>query len=114
MVHHHESMDTTKPVPQVGVLSRLASFALEALKLFGIALICFVLIGAVTLISVRYEIVIPSRWFGLCFWTGFLVWIICRQYRSNLRHVRFWVAFSILFAIHLAIFMVVLRTYPQW
>jgi len=107
-------MNTTKPVSSVAALSRLVSFALEALKLFGIALACFVAIGAVTLISVRYGIVIPSRWFGLCFWTGFLVWIICRQYRSNLKHVKFWVTFSGLLAIHLTAFIVVLRTYPEW
>lgn len=107
-------MNTTKPISNVAAPSRLVSFALEALKLFGIALACFVAIGAVTLISVRYGIVIPSRWFGLCFWTGFLVWITCRQYRPNLRHVKFWVAFSVLLAIHLTAFIVVLRTYPEW
>ena len=109
-----ERMNTTKPVSSVAAPSRLVSFALEALKLFGIALACFVAIGAVTLISIRYGIVIPSRWLGLCFWTGFLVWIICRQYRSNLRKVKFWVAFSILLGIHLVAFIVVLRTYPEW
>ena len=107
-------MNTTKPVSSVAAPSRLVSFALEALKLFGIALACFVAIGAATLISVRYGIDIPSRWFGLCFWTGFSVWIICRQYRSNLRHLKFWVAFSFLVAIHLVAFIVVLRKYPEW
>jgi hypothetical protein len=107
-------MNTTKPVSSVSAPSRLVSFALEALKLFAIAVACFVAIGAVTLVSVRYGIVVPFRWVGLCVWTGFLVWIICRQYRSNLRHVKFWVAFSILLAIHLAAFIVVLRTYPEW
>jgi ABC-type bacteriocin/lantibiotic exporter with double-glycine peptidase domain len=28
--------------------------------------------------------------------------------------VKFWVAFSILLAIHLAVFIVVLRMYPEW
>jgi hypothetical protein len=107
-------MNIAKPLSSAGGIARLLSFALETLKLFGIALACFVIIGAVTLISLRYGIVIPSRWFGLCFWTGFVVWIICRQYKSNLRHVKFWVAFSILLAIHLAVFIVVLRMYPEW
>jgi CDP-diglyceride synthetase len=107
-------MNTAKPVSSVAWPARIASFALEALKLIGIALACFVVIGGVTLIFVQNGIVIPSRWFGLSFWTGFLVWIICRMYRSNLTHSIFWVTFSILLSLHLAVFIVVLRTYPEW
>ena len=107
-------MDTSKPVPRPALSARLISFALEALKLVGIAIACLALLGIAVFVSARTGIVIPSRWFGLCFWTGFLIWIICRQYRPNLRHAGFWVAFSILLALHVAGFAVVLRKYPEW
>ena len=107
-------MNTAKPVSSVSFPTRLARFALEALKLFGIALVCLVVLGVVILVSVRFGIVVPKRWIGLCYWTGFLVWLTCRTHRPNLKHVRFWVAFSILLAIHFAVFIMVLRAYPEW
>jgi len=107
-------MSNAKPVSSVTWPARIVSFALEGLKLFGIALTCFLVIGGVTIVAVRNGIVIPATWFGLCFWTGFFVWIICRTYRANVRHTRFWAPFSILLPIHLAAFIVVLRTYPDW
>ena len=81
----------TKLVAKPTLSVRLINFSLEALKLFGIAIVCLAVIGIAVVVSARTGIVIPSRWFGLCFWTGFLAWIICRQYRSNLRQLRFWV-----------------------
>ena len=107
-------MNTPKPVSRTSLPARLISYALEALKLFGIAIVCLVLIGVAVFVSVRTGIVIPARWFGLCFWTGFLIWIICRQYRSKLGQASFWVAFSILLALHVGVFSVVLRMYPEW
>ena len=107
-------MSTLKLVPTPGLPARLIAFALEALKLFGIALACLALIGIAVFISVRTGLVIPSRWFGLCYWTGFLIWIICRQHRSNLKQTSFWVAFLVLLALHVAGFAVVLRMYPEW
>ena len=107
-------MNTPKLAPRPALSARLVTFALEALKLFGIAIACLVLIGVPVFVSVQTGIVIPSRWFGLCYWTGFLIWIICRQYRSNLRQASFWVALSILLALHVAAFAVVLRMFPEW
>jgi hypothetical protein len=107
-------MSTPKLAPTPALPARLIAFALEALKLVGIALGCLALIGMAFFISVRSGIVIPARWFGLCFWTGFLVWIICRPYRSNLGQPRFWGGFLILLVLHVAGFAVVLRVYPEW
>src|SRR5258705_320047 len=107
-------MNAPKLVPRSALPARLITFALEALKLFGIALACLALIAIAVFVSVRTGIVIPSRWFGLCFWTGFLIWILCRQYRSNLRQTSFWVAFLILLTLHVAVFAVVLQRYPEW
>jgi hypothetical protein len=107
-------MNTPKLVPRSALPARVITSALEALKLFGIALACLALIAIAVFVSVRTGIVIPSRLFGLCFWTGFLIWILCRQYRSNLRQTSFWVAFLILLALHAGGFAVVLRMYPEW
>jgi hypothetical protein len=94
--------------------SRLITFALEALKLLGIAITCLALIGIAIFVAARTGIVIPARWFGFCVWTGILIWIICRQYRSHLGQASFWAAFCVLIALHVAVFTVVLRKYPEW
>jgi hypothetical protein len=100
--------------PNPNLASRLITFALEALKLFGIAIGCLALIGIAVFVSARTGIVIPARWFGFFVWTGIYMWIVCRQYKTHLRQANFWAAFLTLIAFHVAVFVVVLQKYPEW
>lgn len=86
----------------------------EGLKLFGIALLGLAAVAVTVLVSVKTGITVPKRWFGLCFWTGFLVWLLCRQYRSHLWQTRFWFVFVNLLLVHVAAFTAILRRYPDW
>ena len=87
---------------------------LEAAKLIGIAIVCLLVIGVVVIVSAKTGIVIPYRWFGLFFWTCFLLWFVFRQHKRDLRIGRFWLALSAFLIVHVTIFVVVLRTYPAW
>lgn len=94
--------------------ARLRVFALEALKLLSIAIASLVVIAIVVVVSAKTGIVIPARWCGLFFWTCALLWIVCRQHKHHLRQGKFWVALLGLMSVHLAIFVPVLRAYPEW
>jgi len=93
---------------------RFVSFILEAAKLFGIAIICLLVIAAVVIFSVKAGIKVPERWIGLTFWTCFLLWFVFRQHKRDLRIGRFWLALSAFLILHVTIFVVVLRAYPAW
>ena len=93
---------------------RFVSFILEAAKLVGIAIICLLVIGVLVIVSAKTGIVIPFRWFGLFFWTCFLLWFVFRQHKRDLRIGRFWLALSAFLIVHVTIFVVVLRAYPAW
>ena len=107
-------MSTASVAPKPTLAARLLSFTLEALKLLGIAIAALALISIAVFISVKYGINIPARWFGLFFWTGILVWIICRQNKSRLKQTSFWAVFSAIILAHLLAFTGVLRLYPEW
>jgi len=106
------SVPTSAPKPNLG--KRVLALIGEGLKLFGIAVACLVIIGLAVVVSARTGIVIPARWFGLIVWTGFLVWVILRQYKSQLRQTRFWIAFLVLLVIHVVVFARILQQYPDW
>jgi hypothetical protein len=97
-----------KPTSSAGLLT----FALEALKLLGIAIAALALIGIAVVISVKSCINIPARWFGLFFWTGLLVWIICRQNQSHLKQAKLAV-FSAIVLLHLLAFIGVSGAIPN-
>lgn len=93
---------------------RFVSFMLEAAKLVGIAIICLVVIAAVVIVSAKTGIKVPERWFGLTFWTCFLLWFVFRQHKHDLRIARFWLVLSAFLIVHFTIFIAVLRAYPPW
>jgi hypothetical protein len=95
-------------------LPRLQTFVVEALKLIGIAAICLVIFGVGFFISIKTGIVVPARWGGLLIWTCGLLWVIFRRRKYDLHNERFWSALIGLLAIHLAVFISVLKRYPDW
>src|SRR5579872_1499430 len=106
-------MDTQNRSRQVASSTRALAFAMEGLKLFGIALGCLVVLGGVTAISVKTGLVIPKRWIGLCAWTGLLIWFICKQCIRHLRAAKFWVTFLSLLLLHMMASIAVLQRLPE-
>jgi hypothetical protein len=94
--------------------SRLRSLLRESLKLIGIALGCLVAFTVIFFVSVKTGIVIPWRWMALCYWTGFLIWCICVQFRQHLRQPKFWITFLGLLVIHVIGFIAVLQRSTEW
>jgi hypothetical protein len=95
-------------------MTRFAGFALEGLKLFGIAALALLTIWAAVIVSIKTGISIPARWLGLFAWTCALLWVVFRQCKSDLRSGRFWLALAALLAVHVAAFTLLLRAYPEW
>jgi len=86
----------------------------ESLKLVGIALGCLVAFTVIFLVSMKTGIVIPWRWTALCYWTGFLIWCVCVQFKHHLRQPRFWVTLVGLLVIHMIGFVAVLQRFTEW
>jgi hypothetical protein len=103
-------MDTTHNRPH----GRFVSFILEAAKLFGIAIVVLLVIGAALILSAKTGIVFPARWFGLFYWTCALLWFVFRQHKRDLRYGRFWLALTAFLMVHVTVFAIVLRAYPAW
>jgi len=94
--------------------SRFGSFLRESLKLIGIALGCLVAFTVIFFIVIKTGIVIPWRWTALCYWTGFLIWCVCVQFKQHLRQPKFWATFLGLLAIHAIGFVAVLQRSTEW
>jgi FtsH-binding integral membrane protein len=107
-------MGTNSPVRQAAPPARTSAFALKGLKLFAIALGCFLVLLTVAFLSVKTGITVPKRWFGLCIWTGLLVFFVLRRYKKHLKQTKFWLIFLGFLLIHLLAFILILRWYPNW
>ena len=93
---------------------RVLDFTLEALKLFGIAIAALLLLTVAVFVSAKTGIVVPKRWFGLCVWTGVLIWVVYRICKHHRRKTKFWLVFGGLFMVHVLAFIVVLRSVTDW
>jgi hypothetical protein len=89
-------------------------FSLEAAKLFGIGIVCLMVIWAAVIVSVKTGFAVPARWFALFYWTGALLWLIFRQHKDDLRIGEFWLALAAFLMVHVTVFAVVLQSYPAW
>jgi hypothetical protein len=93
---------------------RLRSLLRESVKLIGIALGCLVAFSVIFFVSVKSGIVIPWRWTALSYWTGFLIWCVCVQFKQHLRQPKFWITFLGLLVIHVLGFIAVLQRSTEW
>src|SRR5689334_3498840 len=107
-------MNATSPPKASTLVTRFGSFALEGLKLFGIAVLALLIISAAVIVSIKTGISIPARWFGLFSWTCALLWVVFQQCKGEVRSGRFWLALGVLLAVHIASFTLLLRAYPEW
>jgi hypothetical protein len=94
--------------------TRFLSFILEAAKLFGIAVVCLLVIGAAVIVSAKTGFTVPARWFALFYWTCALLWFVFKQHKRDLRYGRFWLALSAFLMVHVTAFAAVLRAYAAW
>ena|ERR1700722_16313631 len=94
--------------------TRILALVLEGLKLFGIAVGCLIIFALVFFISIKTGIVVAWRWIALSYWTAFLVWLLCRLHKPNLKRVKFWLTLFCLLLIHVIAFVAVLQRYPEW
>src|SRR6476646_1110217 len=102
-------MNATSSAKGSTLVTRFGSFALEGLKLFGIAVLALMIIWAAVIVSIKTGISIPARWLGLFWWTCALLWVVLRQCKGELRSGRFWLALAVLLAVHIAAFTILLR-----
>jgi hypothetical protein len=102
------------PTQRSSLPSRLAALLLESAKLFSIAVTCLIIFALVIFTSIKTGIVIPWRWCALSIWTGFMIWMLCRQYKHNLKRVKYWFTLFCLVLAHVVAFVVILRWYPEW
>jgi hypothetical protein len=62
--------------------------------------------------SVHTGLVIPSQWVALAVFTGVLLFSMFKYYRGYWSRRAFWLSCAGVLAVHLAIFIPILRTYP--
>jgi hypothetical protein len=81
---------------------------------FALALAGLATIGLLVAISISTGIEIEGRWIGLAMFSCVLLWAMVRESRSMWMQPKFWMAVTGFLAIHLAVFVPILRSYPQW
>jgi hypothetical protein len=94
--------------------SRILAFVLQALRLFGIAVGCLVILTLIIFIAIKNGIFLDWRWIGLSYWTGCVILLMCRLYEPNLKQLKFWFTLFCLSLTHVIAFIAVLQRYPEW
>ena len=80
----------------------------------GLALGCLAVLALVVFVSVHTGMAIPSRWVMLTVFTGVLLFSMFKYYRGYWSRPAFWLSCAAVLAVHLAIFIPVLRAYPEF
>jgi len=78
----------------------------------GIALAVLAVFAVAIVLSKGAKV--PGAWIALAVFTSGLFWVTIRQSRAYWRRLGFWLAIAGLLVVHLLVFVVVLRAYPQW
>lgn len=80
----------------------------------ALAFAALAVFALLAILSIRTGISVPTRWFGLVFWTAILFWWVTKPLKRYWRRQTFWWAVSGLFILHLLALVAVLVRYPQW
>jgi hypothetical protein len=80
----------------------------------GVGMGIIALAGLVFAISLVIGRVPPFNWIMFVGLTPILFWVVLKRYKRYWRRPTLWLATAGLLAVHVAIFSMVLRTYPQW
>jgi hypothetical protein len=81
---------------------------------FGLALAALAIFSLIFALSVRTHIVIPFRWVMLTLFTGLLLYTMIKTDRTLWAVPGFWLLCFGFLGIHLAVFISVLRIYPDF
>ncbi len=80
----------------------------------GLAVAALVLLAAALAISVHTGLTIRAQWGWLAMYTVLLIWVVIKTYQRYWRRPAFWFALAGLLGIHLTLFIVLLRNFPEF
>ncbi len=80
----------------------------------GLAFGFLTIIGLVAAVIVHTGLAISSRWVALATFTGVLIAATVRSSRKYWRFIAFWFILSGLLCLHLVIFILILRNFPDF
>lgn len=86
----------------------------RALLYLGLAFASLSVLALVFAISLRTHIVVPFPWAMLVAFTALLIWIEIKASRRYWSRPIFWLTVAIMLCIHLAVFIAILRSYPDF
>jgi hypothetical protein len=81
---------------------------------FGLAVVSLAIFSLIVFLSVRTHIVVPFRWVGLAGFAGALLFAIIKTNREYWNLPAFWLICAGILIVHLAVFIPVLRAYPDF
>jgi hypothetical protein len=80
----------------------------------GLALASLAIFTLIFILSIRTHIVIPFRWVGLAGFAGVLMFAIIKTDEEYWNRPAFWLICVGVLVVHLAVFIPVLRSYPEF
>ena len=86
----------------------------RSLLYVGLAVAFLIILSLIVALGVKEHISVPGQWFFLAWWTGALAYVITKESREYWRRVSFWLIFVCAMAAHLALFIPILRAYPEF
>ena len=92
----------------------LARIVRRLLLYLGLALASLAIFSLVFFLSIRTHIVVPFQWVGLAAFAAVLVFAIIKTDRTYWTRPAFWLILVGVLIVHLAFFIPVLRSYPDF
>ena len=80
----------------------------------GLAVASLAVFSLIFILSIHTHIVVPFPWVGFAEFAGVLIFVIIKTDREYWNRPAFWMICAGLLIVHLAIFIPVLRTYPEF
>jgi xanthine/uracil permease len=80
----------------------------------AIALVSLAVFSLIFALSIRTHIVIPFRWIMLAAFAGVLMFVLVKTHRDDWGRPVFWLICAGVLVAHLAVFIPVLRAYPEF
>lgn len=94
--------------------SPITGLVRRVLAYFAVAFAFLALCALLAFLTIRTGKRLPMLWVELAAFTWITFWYPIQQYKRHWRRPIFWSGVVGLLAIHLIIFVIVLRSYPEW
>jgi len=92
----------------------LARIAARIMLYIGLAIGGILVLALALYVSVQENLHIPKKWIALTFFTGVLLFAIMKVYRPYWGRLGFWLLSVGILLVHLAIFIPLLMSYPEF